>query len=759
MLRKRISIPVLILALVVLLAATSAVAAQTTDNSFETTGDEINPYDVYIIRLQGESLATYRGGIADLPATSPKVTGDRKLDVNTPESQAYLDYLAGQHIQFVAAVGKRLGRNVVMLAEHNVVGNSVAFELSEEEAELVAAMPQVKQMTRNFKRQLLTDSGPAWIGASSMWGAANSCLPNGQCGEGVIIGIIDTGINGDHPSFADIGGDGYDHTNPFGSGNYKGYCASNPGYCNDKLIGAWDFLLTSTPEDADGHGSHTASTSGGNFLYDVTLHAPTIQFQRDISGVAPHANIIAYNACCFVLDLSSAINQAVTDGVDVINYSIGGASNDPWSDTDAQYFLDAREAGVFVATSAGNSGPGASTVGSPGDAPWLMTVGASTHNRAFFNSIIDATTDQGSTLPQIDGRSITDGYGPAPVVYAGDHGNALCEASIWSSSEFSGEIVICDRGEIARVEKSQNAADAGAGGMILANDAANGYGLSGDSHSIPSVHISYVDGVTLKDWLANGDTGHVATISGTTIEIGPQYADKMASFSSRGPNPATQRVIKPDITGPGVDILAAVHSDGSPQPEIGVMSGTSMSSPHLAGAAALIVQAQPGWSPAEIQSAIMATAKTTDQFESDGVTPAKPFDLGAGRVDLTVAASAGFVLDETKADYQAADPGAGGDPSALNIASLAYDACDGACTWTRTLESTQAGTWTVSSATPPGLAVNITPSSFSFTAAGETQTITIEAHPFGLATSAWAFAQVDFTETSAAAPDAHFPLQ
>ena len=758
--RKVLPIPLMILALalVVLIAITVSVSAQTPDNQPETTDSEVNPYDIYIIRLQGDSLATYRGGITGLPATSPKATGSRKLDVNTPRSRAYLDFLSEQHLQFVETAEKRLGREVVMLAEHNVVGNSVAFELSTEEAELVASMPQVRQVTRNFKRQLHTDNGPAWIGASSMWGAPNSCLPEGQCGEGVIIGIIDTGINGDHPSFADIGGDGYDHTNPNGSGNYKGYCVANPGYCNDKLIGAWDFRQTSSPEDADGHGSHTASTAGGNFLYDVTLNAPTIQFQRDISGVAPHANIIAYNACCFFFDLLSAIDQAVTDGVDVINYSIGGASSDPWSDTDAQYFLDAREAGVFVATSAGNSGPGASTLGSPGDAPWLLTVGASTHNRAFLNSIVNATTDQGSTLPQIDGRSVTDGYGPAPAVYAGDHGNTLCEAGIWSSSEFSGEIVICDRGSNARVEKSQNAADAGAGGMILANDAANGYGLSGDSHPIPSVHISYVDGVTLKNWLANGDSGHVATIVGTSIEIGSQYADKMASFSSRGPNPASLRVLKPDITGPGVDILAAVHSDGRPQPEIDVMSGTSMSSPHLAGAAALVVQAQPSWSPAEIQSAIMSTAKSTEQFKSDGVTPAEPFDLGAGRVDLSVAAEAGFVLDETKANYDASDPGSGGDPSALNHASLAYDQCNGSCTWTRTLESTQAGDWTASSAAPAGLAVNISPSSFSFTAAGETQIITIEAHPFGLATSDWAFAQVDFRETGAAAPDAHFPL-
>jgi subtilisin family serine protease len=286
----------------------------------------------------------------------------------------------------------------------------------------------------------------------------------------------------------------------------------------------------------------------------------------------------------------------VTDGVDVINYSIGGPSSNPWTDDDAQAFLDAWEANIFVATSAGNSGPGEATMGSPADAPWVLSVGAATHNRAFLNSLVDMTTDAGTTLLDIEGRSITDGYGPAPIVYAGDYGNALCKEGIWPSNEFNGEIVVCDRGEIARVAKSANVKAAGGGGMILANQQAEGDGLSADSHSIPSVHITYKDGVKLKNWLANGDTGHTATIAGTTMAVNDdRFGDHMASFSSRGPDPAAPGIVKPDIIGPGVDIIAAVADDGDAGngPDYDAYSGTSMSSPHLAGAGILMKQAHP----------------------------------------------------------------------------------------------------------------------------------------------------------------------
>lgn len=724
---------------------------------------------LYIVKLKEQPLSTYRGDIPGLPATSPEVTGSRKLNLKSTASQRYLDYLAQRRAEFLQAVEAAIGRRPTVRYAYDVVYNGLALELTAEEAAAIANLPMVARVRPDEKRELLTDRGPGWIGAPSLWGAANACAPGGKCGEGVIIGVIDTGINTDHPSFADIGGDGYNHTNPFGPGVYKGWC--NSGYpklvtCNDKLIGAWSYANSGNdPEDDNGHGSHTASTAGGNRLYGITIAAPTISLNFDISGVAPHANIISYDACtndgCSLTDLLAAINQAVTDGVDVINYSIGSAATtSPWDDDDALAFLDARAAGVFVAASAGNRGPGPGTTGSPANAPWLTSVAAGTHDRALVNALVNLS---GGSYPLADikGRSVTAGYGPAPIVYAGNYGNALCKAGIWAPGTFSGQIVVCDRGEIARVEKAENVQAAGGGGMVLANAASNGDELIADSYAIPGVHITYTDGVALKNWLASG-SGHTGTIAGTTKDIKASNGDVMAAFSSRGPNKAINgNVIKPDIMGPGVDILAAVNSaTGVTPPEFDFLSGTSMSSPHLAGVGALMVQSRPTWTPAEIQSALMTTAWLQDVREEDGITPVDPFDVGSGRVNVAAAVNAGLVLNVTTTEYQNADPALGGDPTTLNIASMANGACYKTCSWTRTVRNPTATamSWTGTFTGFNGLTGNLSPSSFSL-AGGASQSFTLTIPDVtGLTPGQWYFGRVVFKEANGLAPDAHFPV-
>ncbi len=361
--------------------------------------------------------------------------------------------------------------------------NGIAVELSAKQARIVAAVPGVVDVRPDFTRFLQTDAGPGWIGADTVWNSLSTK------GEGIVIGVIDTGINPANPSFVDPGADGYDHANL--RGVFYGICnSSDPkydsGFCNDKLIGAYDFTsaLTGNPAtslDVNGHGSHTASTVDGNFVTPATVIAPPTTIDRDISGVAPHANIISYRACysdsvggCPGSVLVASIDQAVQDGVDVINYSIGGGSSDPWLDYDAQAFLAARQAGVVVVTSAGNNGPSSETAGSPGDAPWLIAVGASTHGRAFENSLIGLTNTSSLPLGDIQGQGITDGYGPKPIVYAGDppYSDRLC-GKVAPGTWTNGEIVVCDRGTYGRVEKGENVLARGAGGYVLANDSAN----------------------------------------------------------------------------------------------------------------------------------------------------------------------------------------------------------------------------------------------------------------------------------------------
>ena len=742
----------------------SVTAVSAVDTSADTSQllNDTEP-GIYLVRFAEAPLARYRGGEGNLAPTNPQARGTNRLDANDDASRAYRQFLANRRSEYVSNMGQRIGRSINPIYEYEAGNHGVALLLSPEEALEIASLPGVISVQRDVERVLMTDNGPGWINASEIWnGTATGGLPGNQ-GEGIIVGIIDTGINPLNPSFADIGGDGYNHTNPFGSGNYVGVCdPGNPGFdpsfaCNDKLIGAWGFPTVNggDPTDYDGHGSHTASTAAGNVVLGATVNAPTFSFSRDISGVAPHANIIAYSGCCTVSALTAAIDQAILDGVDVINYSIGSeAASSVWTDFDTVGFLNARAAGIFVATSAGNSGPGAETVGSPADAPWLTSVGATTHDRLLLNVL--GSMSGGATTPPADiaGKSITSGYGPAPIVYAGDFGDPLCGLGAFSPGTFSGQIVVCDRGVHARVDKGQSVLDGGAGGFILANDAPNGNSLNADAHVLPAVHITYADGVALKAWLDSG-AGHTGTIAGTVMNINNSNADIMAGFSSRGANRAID-ILSPNVTAPGVDIIAAYGSGGVV--EWNSISGTSMSSPHVAGAGALVMALHPDWTPAEIQSALMTTAFTS-VLKEDGVTPADPFDMGSGRIDLSVAGLAGLVLDETEANYLSANPLLGGDPKELNLASMADSDCANSCSWTRTVRSTLGSsvTWNASVESPAGVLLNVTPSSFVL-APGASQTITVDAIVTSDSNDEWVFGAITLTPSGAEAPAARMPV-
>ncbi|WP_457667389.1 S8 family peptidase [Thiolapillus sp.] len=713
---------------------------------------------VYLIRLQDAPLANYKGGVQGLRATRPRSTDSEKLDTASTAAKAYKSYLAGRHRALEDAVGSAIGRQAKVIREYFYGNNGMAMWLTPDEAEKISHLPGIEFIQRDVQRELHTDAGPAWIGAPDVW--SGSAFPANQ-GEGVVVGVIDTGINPSNPSFADVGGDGYDHMNPRGAGNYVGVCDSgDPSYdasfpCNDKLIGARGYDTSDSngtdPRDADGHGSHTASTAAGNHVA-VNIIAPTITLPAGISGVAPHANIIAYAGCCSLSGLTGAIDDAIADGVDVINYSIGSqAASDTWNDFDTVGFRNARAAGIFVATSAGNAGPKPKTVGSPGDAPWLTTVAASTHDRVFQTKLSDMSGGDTPAPADMTGQSLTSAYGPAPIVHAKDFvGNDPLCLNPYPAGTWTNEIVVCDRGSIARVDKSANVAAGGAKGFVLANTAEQGESLNMDPHSIPAIHIGVADGDVLRAWLASG-SGHLATLSGTAKEVNAAFGDIMASFSSRGPNRPLPDIIKPDISAPGVGIIAALGVD-DPVPAVwGTNSGTSMASPHVAGAAALLKALHPDWTPAEMQSALMTTAVTAGVRKDDKSTPADPFDRGAGVVDLAaVAANAvGLVLDETEDNYINANPATGGDPKQLNLASFGNSFCEGVCSWTRTLTSVADSTrdWTVSATDPEGWKLSVSPSSFSIMP-GATQQITVTARAVELPGSDWSFGHIELTPSS-----------
>ncbi|KFN47933.1 S8 family serine peptidase, partial [Arenimonas composti] len=341
---------------------------------------------LWLIQFEEPAAASFRGfpagsGRPALAPTSREVTGERKYDASSQAARAYVGYLEDLRRVRLAEFSERLGRQLrpVYTYEHAI--NGVALHLSAEEAERVRHLPGVRNISPNFVRYPQTDRGPQWINADDIWNGTITGVGSHR-GAGQIIGVIDTGINRTHVAFG-AGG----ITNPRGAGNYLGYCINTPSACNNKVIGLYDFVANTTngradPVDSDGHGTHTAATSGGRSFQPSTV---------TYSGVAPFANLVIYKACpgrsCDGAALVASIDQAVADGVDVINYSIGGGPIDPWfavgnpAVDDTEAFLAAREAGIVVAAAAGNDGPDPGTHGNPANSPWVLGVAAATHDR------------------------------------------------------------------------------------------------------------------------------------------------------------------------------------------------------------------------------------------------------------------------------------------------------------------------------------------------------------------------------------------
>jgi len=575
---------------------------------------------VYLIALQDAPLvenATKRVSVGTkVPAGGRQAMRDALM---APQSAAYLAQLDAGRNRVIDLASRAIARPLVPTQVYTHAANGMALELTHAEADKIAALAGVASVRRERILHVHTDAGPQWIGADGLW--SGQAGPTTK-GEGVVIGVIDTGINPTHPSFAATGADGFTHTNP-GAG-YLGLCASGQAACNGKLIGIYDYSNEgSNGIDVAGHGSHVSAIAAGNAI-SASLHGMTANLTRNVSGVAPHANLIMYKACnakpidasqgdgtCAESWLVKAIDQAIVDKVDVINYSIGGDTVDPYTlladrSSDAYAFFQARAAGIVIAVAAGNEGPGANTLSEPSNAPWVIGVANASHNRRLTNTLTGTTgTGAGSSFNDLVGQGFTAGYGPAAVVYAGDHGNALCgkgtsvpsppdgSSNPWPAGTFHGEIVICDRGTYGRVEKGFNLMVAGAGGMILANAASDGESTVSDDHYLPAVHLGYQEGQVIKDW-AHSYAPLRSSISGVSAQLDAAFGDVLEASSSRGPYGFSGGVLKPDLTAPGTNILSASNTGNG----LALMTGTSMASPHVAGSAALVLAAHHGWTPA-----------------------------------------------------------------------------------------------------------------------------------------------------------------
>ena len=607
----------------------------------------------YMVLFEEPALSRYNavasataGAAAILIPHKQQANGRARLDVTSTQAKSYIAYLRSRQDQHLADIAAVIGRVPVTTQTMQHAVNAAILSLSADEAQRIARNPGVVSVEPDRPLQLASDLGPGFTSAASVWwgtsAGQDSIFANdmsgddGYMGDGVVVGVIDTGYNSLSPSFQAVDVEGYRIANPLGHGVFLGQCGVagiSHGGCNDKVIGVYDEVgLTSgvagwvySVEDTVGHGSHTASTAAGD-----RRNASLNGYSAPLSGVAPHANLVIYRACtpdtgCVGSAIVAAVDNAIAGGlVDTLNFSISDTAG-PWADPIAHAFLGAADAGIFVAAAAGNTDslvPNQVAGSANNTAPWIATVGAGMHT----------------------------------------------------------------------------------GGDV-------------------------VQGVR------------------TTA-----HADELAAFSLIGP--ARFDVIKPDLQAPGAHILAATSNDGSADGanRVAMMDGTSMATAHTTGSSALLLGLHPDWTPLEVKSALMMTAKESGLTKADGVTASDYFDRGSGRLQEFPASKAGLVMDENVSNMTSADPTWGvGDPSTLNLASMENDECSGVCSFSRHFRSTQnhAVTWTarvVAGPSPGFTSVSVTPAVMTVNALATSPTILVQANTNNLAADGtFHFAEVVLT--------------
>jgi len=700
--------------------ATSTAAAPSAPKA-PTKGQQVYHAGRYIVSFTEDPLASYDGSESGYPATRP--ARGRKLDANSAAAKKWQAHLVARHDAAMARVGAS------KIYDYTVTNNGVAVQLTAAQATELSKMSGVAALERDAARHVDTTYSPEFLGLSRSGGLWSQLGGAKKAGAGVVVGVVDTGIWPESTAFA--GGTGI----PIPS-DWHGGCVAGQNFpsstCNDKLIGARYYVAGFgkkniskneylSPRDGEGHGSHTASTAAGNNGTDVSIDGFNL---GKGSGMAPGAKIAAYKVCwtgqpgvaedgCFNSDSVAAINDAVADGVDVINYSIGGTTESSVTDSVEIAFLLANRAGVFVSASAGNSGPGASTLDHA--SPWLTTVAAATFRRAFQAVQLGngARYVGASTTPSLTTPAQLVTSTSVKLASATDHDAALCFAGSLDPAKAAGKVVQCDRGVNARIDKGFEVKRVGGVGMVLTNTGPNS--LNGDFHPVPAVHVDNTARTAIQAYITaagSAATAKIVPLTAAELAAAPQVPE-ITDFSSRGPSTTTGGdILKPDVAAPGNDVVAAVAPPFNHGRSWDFLSGTSMAAPHIAGIGALLKAQHPGWLPSEIKSALMTSARDTVSSAND------PFAQGAGFVDPNPASDPGLTYPATFDEYvgylrsigavTSAGPKISG--SDLNQASIAVGSLAGSQTVTRRVKNEGARTATYhASSSVPGMNVTVSP--------------------------------------------------
>ncbi|WP_410813841.1 S8 family peptidase [Micromonospora sp. 067-2] len=735
----------------------------------------VGPTTRYLVQLADQPLASYPGGISGLAATKP--ADGARLNRSSSGARAYQEHLRQERAAVLSQAQVPAGQTRVTL---ETAFNGFAADLTRAQVARLRGTQGVKAVYADVTvHTLASHTTPDYLGLTGRGGVWQQQFGDVRhAGEGVIVGVIDTGYWPESRSFAPLPSPRPDQA--VIDAKWKGTCdvgAEAQVACNNKVIGArWyndsgiaDMFPDeySSPRDRNGHGTHTASTAAGDNGVPASIGDQSL---GAISGMAPAARLAIYKALYdngagsasgSGVDIVHAIDDAVADGVDVINYSVGD-DNDTFTPIE-QSFFNAAAAGVFVSAAAGNSGPDAGTVDN--STPWVTTVAASTTDEQYGRTL---TLGNGKKIIGVGVGSAT--AGPAPLVSAkagaldpGDtQGAELCADGQLDPAKVKGAIVFCLRGVIDRVAKSAAVAKAGGIGMVLYNNTVNS--LDADIHSVPTVHITTIDAPAVADYIAAG--GATAAISAGTLTS--VEAPQIAGFSSAGPSYLNDRdLLKPDISAPGVDVAAAFSPALGGQ-NFALESGTSMATPHIAGIAALLRAKHPTWSPAAIRSAMMTSAvDTTDRGNPIklGNTDATPLNYGAGQVRPGGAFDPGLVYDSTSQDWlrylcglaakgaqvpsdDCATTGAIAT-NQLNYPSISMGNMIGTQTVTRSVTNVTDRTSTYTSVVkaPPGYKVKVTPAKLQIRA-GRTATFKVEITNRTGAVDTWADGSLSWNDRS-----------
>lgn len=720
----------------------------------------------YIVMLAEQPAASYEGSTPGLPATKP--APGKKLDPSKGEVKNYRAHLEQKQAEVAGKQNVKMGR------QFSAAVNGFSAKLTTDQAIKLAKDPSVLAVapdTENAPDYSTTDflklSGPNGTWNTTFGGQDGA-------GKGVVVGVIDTGYTPDSAFFAGdpvkplsgapvvgvpyraadgkiamLKADGETYSSECQKGVDSG-ASFDGSACNSKVLGAHyfadDFLTyvapgdrspleQLSPVDVASHGTHTASTAAGNANVESFVDGRSFGLT---SGIAPAAKLSIYKVCwedndpntggCYSSSSVAAVEQAIEDGVDVLNYSISGSATsviDPVSIA----FLNASASGIFVAASAGNSGPTASTVNH--GAPWVTTVAASSFSQELQGTIefADGSKFRGASIMNGEVKDAGVVLAATAAAKAGDANAALCGPDTLDPAKVAGKVVVCDRGVFDRVAKSAEVKRGGGVGMILVN--LTNSSLDADQHAVPTVHVNPPATQTIKDKVAANPGIKVSLVNKDTTGLPLEAQPQIAGFSSRGPLLATDSdLLKPDVTAPGVAVLAGVSPIAENGAKFGFMSGTSMASPHVAGFGALLLGKNPTWSPAAVKSAMMTT--TSDVKLADGTKNTDVFATGAGEVDPARMVDPGLVYDANTQDYLKFIQGTGVDLGLksstkardMNVPSFALGNLTGKIEVTRTVTALTPGVYKAS-VNVPGIKVSVAPAALNFKAAGEQRTFKV----------------------------------